>query len=59
MSDGGEPLKLLNVVDLGGGRTGIIVQLTGGDSEALNVLEYRDAISLRQMPALQSVSIGE
>jgi hypothetical protein len=59
VSDGGEPLKLLNVVDLGGGRTGIIVQLTGGDSEALNVLEYRDAISLRQMPALQSVSMGE
>ena len=59
VSDGGEPPKLLNVLDLGGGRTGIIVQLIGGDSGAVNLLQYRDAISLRQMPALQSVSMGE
>ena len=59
VTDGGEPPKLLNVVDLGSGRTGIIVQLIGGDSGAISLLEYRDAISLRQMPALQSLSMGE
>jgi hypothetical protein len=59
VTDGGEPPKLLNVVDLGGGKTGIIVELIGGDSGAVNLLEYRDAISLRKMPLLQSISMGE
>jgi hypothetical protein len=57
--DGGELPKLFNLVDLGDGRTGIIVQLSGGDSRALDLLEYRDGISLAQMRVLQSISFGE
>jgi hypothetical protein len=57
--DGGELPELVNVVDLGDGRTGIIVQLIGGDGRALNLLEYRDGISVLKMRVLQSISFGE
>ncbi len=57
--DGGELPELFNVVDLGDGRTGIIVQFLGGDGRALDLLEYRDGISLLQMHVLQSISTGE
>jgi hypothetical protein len=58
-SDGGELPELFNVVDLGEGRTGIIVQFLGGDGRALDLLEYRDGISLLKMRALQSIGTGE
>jgi hypothetical protein len=57
--DRGRLPELFNVVDLGDGRTGIIVQLIGGDGRALDLLEYRDGISLLKMRALQSISFGE
>jgi len=57
--DGGELPKLFNLVDLGNGRTGVIVQLLGGDGRALDLLEYRDGIRLAQMRVLQSISSGE
>jgi len=57
--DGGELPELFNVLDLGNGRTGIIIQLIGGDDRALNLLEYRDGISVLKMSALQSISFGE
>lgn len=57
--DAGELPELFNVVDLGDGRTGIIVQLLGGDSRALDLLEYRDGISLLKMRVLQSIGTGE
>ena len=57
--DGGQLPELFNVVDLGEGRTGIIVQLIGGDGRALDLLEYRDGISLLKMNVLQSISFGE
>jgi hypothetical protein len=37
-----ETPELLNVIDLGRGRTGIIVSTTGEDSQGLFLLEYRD-----------------
>lgn len=50
---------LLNVVHLGGGRTGIIAEISGLDSHSLELVEYRDGISLRDMPSLQSIGAGE
>jgi hypothetical protein len=51
--------NLLNVVDLGDGRTGIIVHLAGGDSTQLDLKKYRDGTNLHQMDTLQSISTGE
>lgn len=51
--------QLLNVIDLGGGRTAIIVSSAGDDSMSLDLLEYRDGLSLRHMPSLDSVNCGE
>jgi hypothetical protein len=51
--------KLLNVVDLGGGRTGIIVSISGEDSGSLGLVEYRDGVSLAHMRSLQTVGVGE
>jgi len=57
--DGGQLPELFNVVDLGDGRTGVVIQLLGGDGRALDLLEYRDGISLLKMHVLQSISFGE
>lgn len=51
--------NLVNVVDLGRGRTGVIVQTAGLDSTGLALHEYRDAASLDQMPVLHAISVGE
>ena len=51
--------QLLNVIDLGGGRTAIIVSSEGDDGRSLDLLEYRDGLSLRHMPSLDSVNCGE
>ena len=51
--------ELLNVVDLGNGRTGIIVESFGEDSRALNLFEYRDGITLFDMDVIQSIGTGE
>jgi hypothetical protein len=51
--------NLLNVVDLGGGRTGVIVHTAGLDSTALALHEYRDGASLREMQVLHSIGVGE
>ena len=37
--------RLLNVVDLGDGRTGLVVASSGEDSIALTLFEYRDGLS--------------
>jgi len=50
---------LYNVVDLGGGRTGIIVGRSGEDSNSTDLLEYRDGLDLRQMRILQPIGAGE
>ncbi len=51
--------NLLNVVDLGGGRTGIIVYIIGEDSTELRLAEYRDGVNLGGMPVLQYLGCGE
>jgi len=50
---------LYNVVDLGEGRTGIIVGRSGEDSNSTDLVEYRDGVDLRQMNILQSIAAGE
>jgi hypothetical protein len=51
--------NLPNVVGLGDGRTGIIVNIKGLDSTQLDLKEYRDGDNVRSMHALQSISSGE
>jgi len=51
--------SLLNVVDLGGGRTGVIVGMSGNDSSSLDLVEYRDGADLGHMCTLQSIGAGE
>jgi hypothetical protein len=51
--------SLRNVVELGGGRTGLIVSWNDGDSGNLQLVEYRDGMSLQQMPHLHKISAGE
>ncbi len=55
----GEEPKLLNVIDLGGGRTGVIVFISAGESIGTELLEYRDGVALKDMRVLQSISAGE
>jgi hypothetical protein len=53
-----ETPELLNVIDLGRGRTGIIVSTTGEDSSGLFLLEYRDG-PFQAMRELFSISAAE
>jgi hypothetical protein len=58
--DGGiDSPTLLNVVDLGEGRTGIIVSISGGDSGSTDLLEYRDSQDIAHMRVLQCIGAGE
>jgi len=50
---------LLNVVDLGDGKTGIIVNITGEDSAEIDLMEYRDGVDTKRMRVLQSIASGE
>jgi len=50
---------LLNVVDLGKGKTGLIISINGEDSAWLKLLEYRDGVDLNHMPKLQSIGSAE
>ncbi len=50
---------LLNVVDLGDGRTGIITQIICGDGRSLSLLEYRDGADRAHMVELQSIGFAE
>ncbi len=50
---------LLNVVDLGDGKTGVIMEVDGDDSRLLELASYREGVSLKGMPVLQSIGAGE
>lgn len=52
-------LQILNVADLGGGRTGMIVENQGEDSISTELLEYRDSSDAAHMRHLQSLAAGE
>jgi hypothetical protein len=55
----GEEPKLLNVLDLGDGRTGVIVFNSAGESIETDLLEYRDGVAVKDMRMLQSIGTGE
>jgi hypothetical protein len=51
--------ELLNVIDLGGGNTAIVISQQRDDSRSLNLLEYHGGLDLSHMRTLQSISVGE
>jgi len=57
--DGVQKENLLNVVDLGSGRTGIVVYIEGADSRGIQLKEYKDGADLKHMRAIQSVGVAE
>jgi hypothetical protein len=50
---------LLNVLDLGYGKTGIVVKIVGEDSGEVDLVQYRDGVNLRGMRVMQSIGVGE
>jgi hypothetical protein len=58
-SDAAGEQNLLNVVDLGDGRTGIILRVLRGESIGLRLVEYREGAGLAGMPVLQTISFAE
>jgi hypothetical protein len=50
---------LLNALDLGNGKTGIIVKIVGEDSSQVDLVQYRDGVNLRGMRVMQSIGAGE
>lgn len=50
---------LLNVIDLGGGNTAIVIEQHGDDSGSLSLVEYHDGVDLSHMRTLQSIGAGE
>jgi hypothetical protein len=57
--DGVQKENLLNAVNLGGGRTGIVVNVQGEDSRAIELREYRDGVTLTGMRLLNDIGVGE
>jgi hypothetical protein len=51
--------RLLNVVDLGRGRTGVIVEIKGQYLWEFALYEYRDGLDLRRMRLLQIMGVAE
>ena len=50
---------LMNVIDLGDGRTAIVTETSGLDGHSLDLVEYRDGVGVRDMRILQSIGSGE
>lgn len=55
----GDLPELLNVIDLGGGKAGAIVHFIYGESTQLELVEYRDDATVKDMSQLQSIVFGE
>jgi len=51
--------KILNVADLGGGRTAIILANGGYESSSTDLVEYIDGLDAAHMRKLQSIAAGE
>jgi rRNA maturation protein Nop10 len=51
--------RILNVANLGGGETGIILANGGEDSISTDLVEYRDGLDVAHMRTLQSIAAGE
>jgi hypothetical protein len=46
-------------VDLGSGRTGIIIGIDGSGGRGMQLIEYKDGVALKGMRLIQNVSAGE
>lgn len=55
---GDEP-KLLNVIDLGHGKMGIVIFISRGESVETDLVEYHEGVDLQHMRRLQSIAFGE
>jgi hypothetical protein len=55
----GELPELLNVIDLGAGKVGLIVHFIYGESTQFELVEYRDGATVKEMSQLQSIAFGE
>lgn len=51
--------NLLNVIDLGNGKTGIILDIYGEDSSELALMDYQDGTKVQEMRVIQSIGAGE
>lgn len=51
--------QILNVADLGGGRTAIILSNSALDSNSIELVEYRDGADVAHMRNIQSIGAGE
>lgn len=51
--------QILNVADLGGGKTGIILANGRQDSSSTDLVEYGDGLDVAHMRTLQSIAAGE
>lgn len=51
--------RILNVADVGGGRTAIILSNSALDSNSTDVVEYRDGADIAHMRNIQSIGAGE
>jgi hypothetical protein len=49
----------LTVINLGKGKNGVLVAISGEDSSALKLLVYRAGLAERQMRILQSIEAAE
>jgi hypothetical protein len=51
--------RLLNVVDLGQGQTGVILAITGEDNAQVSLRLYEDGARLGDLKILDSIGSGE
>lgn len=58
-AESGQPPRLVNVIDLGRTRTGLIVDQRGVAGLAISLVEYRDGRPLSKLPVLQLLAVGE
>jgi hypothetical protein len=52
-------LRLRAVVDMGNGRTGLIVVLQASWGRVVKLVEYRDGLTLEEMRVWQTISVGD
>ena len=52
-------LRLRAVVDMGSGRTGLVVVLQGSGGREVKLVEYQDGLKLEEMRVWQTISVGD
>ena len=52
-------LRLRAIIDMGLGRTGLVVVWQGGASKSVKLVEYRDGLKLEEMHVWQTISVGD